>query len=164
MGEKRNLKRATNVCIPWNMQWTLGDPALQTDPKCCVHFHSNENKRGKLYSSLKDTRFPHTRLLITHHPLCSFIIIIIIFKVGYTWPVSIQNFNFWNLWIYFGHLVGLFWRGNQPAARPLPTQDNTTQKNADTHIHASSGIRTRDPSVRAVDDSTCLRPRGCMLI
>jgi hypothetical protein len=29
-----------------------------------------------------------------------------------------------------------------------------------THIHASSGIRPHDPSVRAPEDSTWLRPRG----
>jgi hypothetical protein len=28
------------------------------------------------------------------------------------------------------------------------------------NIHASSGIRTHDPSVRANEDSSCLRPRG----
>jgi hypothetical protein len=28
----------------------------------------------------------------------------------------------------FGHLVGLLWMGDQPDARPVPTQDNTTQK------------------------------------
>jgi hypothetical protein len=33
------------------------------------------------------------------------------------------------------------------------TQDNTD-------INASSGIQTHDPSVRAVEDSQCLRPRG----
>jgi hypothetical protein len=44
------------------------------------------------------------------------------------------------------------WTGNQPDARPLPTQDNTTQKNADKHIHASNGIRNHDPNVRAVED------------
>jgi hypothetical protein len=36
---------------------------------------------------------------------------------------------FWNLWIC-EHLVGLLVRGIGP---PLPTQDNATQKNADTH-------------------------------
>jgi hypothetical protein len=36
---------------------------------------------------------------------------------------------------------------NQPDARPLPTQDNTNRINAD--IHASSGIQTQNPSVRA---------------
>jgi len=50
--------------------------------------------------------------------------------------------------------------GGSADARPLPTQENTTQKNADTHIHASSVIRTHDPSFRAVEDSTCLRRRG----
>jgi len=28
------------------------------------------------------------------------------------------------------------------------------------HIHASSGIETRDPCVRAMKGRTCLRPRG----
>jgi hypothetical protein len=62
-----------------------------------------------------------------------------------------------NLFRTFGRTP---WTGDQPDARPLPTQDNTTQKNADTHIHASSGIRNHDPSFRAVEDSTCLRLRG----
>jgi hypothetical protein len=33
-----------------------------------------------------------------------------------------------------------------------------TQNN--TNIHASSGIQTHDPSVRAGEDSSCLRPHG----
>jgi hypothetical protein len=32
--------------------------------------------------------------------------------------------------------------------------------NRNTDIHASSGIRTHDPSVRASEDSSCLRPHG----
>jgi hypothetical protein len=48
------------------------------------------------------------------------------------------------------------WAGDQPVARPLPTQENTTR----TYIHASSGIQTHDPSVRAAEDSSCLRLRG----
>jgi hypothetical protein len=36
------------------------------------------------------------------------------------------------------------WTGDQPIARPVPTQDNKTQKFA--YIHASSGIRTQDHS------------------
>jgi hypothetical protein len=31
------------------------------------------------------------------------------------------------------HLVGLLGQGISPAPRPLPTQDNTTQRNRDTH-------------------------------
>jgi hypothetical protein len=41
------------------------------------------------------------------------------------------------------------WTGDQPLARPLPTQDNTTHKHADTH-----------PCPEQVVDSTCLRPLG----
>jgi len=45
---------------------------------------------------------------------------------------SNSEFNFaefMNLWT-FGRTS---WTGNQPNARPLPTHDNTTQKNVDTH-------------------------------
>jgi hypothetical protein len=34
----------------------------------------------------------------------------------------------------FRHLVGLLGWGISPAPRPLPTQDNTTQRNADTSM------------------------------
>jgi hypothetical protein len=43
--------------------------------------------------------------------------------------------------------------GDKPVARPLSAQDNATK-------HSSSGIRTHDPSVRAGEDISCLRPRG----
>jgi hypothetical protein len=43
---------------------------------------------------------------------------------------------------------------DQPVARPLPTH-RTTQ----TDIHALSGTRTHDLSVRASEDSSCLRLR-----
>jgi hypothetical protein len=55
------------------------------------------------------------------------------------------------------------WTGNQPVARPLATHRTTQRQNKRTkyrHIHASSGIRTHDYSVRASEDSSCLRPRG----
>jgi hypothetical protein len=54
------------------------------------------------------------------------------------------------------------WTGDQPVARPLPTQTEKKQ----TYIHTFSGIRTHDPSVRATEDSSCLRPRGqlCALV
>jgi hypothetical protein len=54
------------------------------------------------------------------------------------------------------HTVGRTpWTGDQNVARPLPTH-TTTQ----TDMHASSGIRTHDPLVRASEDSSCLRPHG----
>jgi hypothetical protein len=44
---------------------------------------------------------------------------------------------------------------------PSHTQNNTNRKNThNTEIHASSGIRTHDPSVRASEDSSRFRPRG----
>jgi hypothetical protein len=49
------------------------------------------------------------------------------------------------------------WTGDQPVARPLPTH-RINARNAD--IHALSGMGTHDPSVRADEDSSCLRPRG----
>jgi hypothetical protein len=39
---------------------------------------------------------------------------------------KVQNESIWT----FGRTP---WTGDQPDARPLPTQDNTTQKNGDTH-------------------------------
>jgi hypothetical protein len=40
------------------------------------------------------------------------------------------------------------------------TQNNTNTEYTHTDIHASTGIRTHDPSVRAGEDCSCLRPRG----
>jgi hypothetical protein len=47
------------------------------------------------------------------------------------------------------------WASDQPAARPLPTHRTTQTQNKRIHtsnIHALSGIRTHDPSVRASED------------
>jgi hypothetical protein len=49
------------------------------------------------------------------------------------------------------------WTGDQPDARPLPTHRKTEQGKMRTHIHASSGIRTHDTSVRALQTA---RPLG----
>jgi hypothetical protein len=48
------------------------------------------------------------------------------------------------------------WTGDQPVTRPLPTH----RINAHTAIDVLSGMRTHDPSVRAGEDNSCLRPRG----
>jgi hypothetical protein len=70
-----------------------------------------------------------------------------------------SEFIFCNLSIYW--TVGRTpWRGDRPDARPLPTHRTTQHRKTRTHIHASSGIRNHDPSVRAAEDSTCLRPLG----
>jgi hypothetical protein len=48
------------------------------------------------------------------------------------------------------------WTGDQPVARPLPTHMTTETQNKPTDIHALSGIRTHDPSVRASEDRSGL--------
>jgi hypothetical protein len=55
------------------------------------------------------------------------------------------------------------WTGDRPVARPLPKHKTTKTQNKRIHtpnIHTLSGIRTHEPSVRASEGSTCLRPRG----
>jgi hypothetical protein len=58
--------------------------------------------------------------------------------------------------------VGLLGRGISPSQDLyLHTEQHKHRINAhNTDIHASSEIRTHDPSVRASEDSSCLRPRG----
>jgi hypothetical protein len=51
--------------------------------------------------------------------------------------------------------------GDRPIARLLPTRRTTQTQNKRTQdIHASSGIRAHDPSIRAGEDGSCLSPRG----
>jgi hypothetical protein len=52
---------------------------------------------------------------------------------------------------------------DQLVTRPLPKHRTTQTQNKRIHtpnIHALSGIPAHDPSVRASEDSSCLRPRG----
>jgi len=46
---------------------------------------------------------------------------------------------------------------DRPDTRPLPTHRPIQHRKTRTRIHASSEIRTHDPSVRAVHDYTRLR-------
>jgi hypothetical protein len=53
------------------------------------------------------------------------------------------------------------WTDDQPChMAALPTQDNINTEEKRTDIHASSGIRTHDPSVWSDEDILCLRPHG----
>jgi hypothetical protein len=76
-------------------------------------------------------------------------------------PLSLFRFRIYFLKLVnlFGHLLGLLGRGISPT-QGLYLHRTTQHRKTRTNIHASSGIRTHDPSVRAVEDSTCLRPRG----
>jgi hypothetical protein len=54
------------------------------------------------------------------------------------------------------------WTGDQSVARPLPKHRTTQTQNKRIHtpnIHAMSAIPAHDPSVRASEDSSYLRPR-----
>jgi hypothetical protein len=75
------------------------------------------------------------------------------------WPFPIQNLTSEIYESIFGHLVGLLRLGFSPSqGQYLHTTEQ--HRKTRTHIHTSSEIRTHDPSVRAVEDCTCLRPRG----
>jgi hypothetical protein len=68
---------------------------------------------------------------------------------------------FFTFVIFLIQPVGLLGRMiNRSQGRCLHTEQHKHRINAHTDIHASSGIRTHDPSVRANEDSSCLRPRG----
>jgi hypothetical protein len=54
----------------------------------------------------------------------------------------------------FRYFSTITWAGD----RLITVQHNTEERGH--NIHASTGIRTHDPSVRAVQDHKYLRPRG----
>jgi hypothetical protein len=73
--------------------------------------------------------------------------------------------SFVNLGLYFSFLiytqsVGLLDRGSARRKAATYTQNNTDAEWTHTDIHASSGIRAHDPSVREGEDGLWLRPRG----
>jgi hypothetical protein len=78
-----------------------------------------------------------------------------------TWcSVKAQGQLYLYLYIYLdGYLVGLLGWGIS-LTQGLYLNRTTQHGKTRTHIHASSGIRTPDPSVRTVEDITCLRPLG----
>jgi hypothetical protein len=70
---------------------------------------------------------------------------------------SDSEFDFETYESIFGHLVGLLGREISPS-QGYYLHRTAQCKEKLTHIHASSGIRSHDPRVRAVEDRTCLRP------
>jgi hypothetical protein len=62
--------------------------------------------------------------------------------------------------LIYTQLVGLLGRGISPSqGRYLHTEQHKHRINAHTDIHASSGIRTHDSSVREGEDGSCPRLR-----
>jgi hypothetical protein len=69
-------------------------------------------------------------------------------------------FGPWPLLKFSTQTVGLLERVVSPLQRRYPhTGQHKHRINAHTDIHALRGIRNNDPSVRAIEDSSCLRPR-----
>jgi hypothetical protein len=68
---------------------------------------------------------------------------------------------FFSFVIIFTQTVGPLGRVISPSqGRYLHTRQHKHRIDANTDIHALSGIRTNDPSVRASEGSSCLRLRG----
>jgi hypothetical protein len=62
--------------------------------------------------------------------------------------------------IFFTQMIGLLGRAISPSQGRYVHMRTTQTQNKRADIHASCGIRPHDPSVRAGEDSSCLRPRG----
>jgi hypothetical protein len=75
--------------------------------------------------------------------------------------ISLLGPGLFSFVIYFTQMVGLLGREISPSqGRYLCTGQLKHRINAYTDIHALSGIRTEDPSIRASEGSSCPRPRG----
>jgi hypothetical protein len=102
---------------------------------------------GRTFHSDKNSHYSHALGRI-RTPNRAAVIIIFLQGLGQR-TVPVQNFNFWtyeSIWT-FGRTP---WTGDQPDARPLPTRDNTTQKNADSHpcLKQDSNLRSQCSSAR----------------
>jgi hypothetical protein len=85
------------------------------------------------------------------------VIIIIIQGIGHSRPVPIHNLIS-ELYTSIGRLVGPLGWGISPT-QGFYLRRTTQHRKRQAHIHARSGIRSRDPSFRGEEDSTCPRPR-----
>jgi hypothetical protein len=75
-------------------------------------------------------------------------------------PVGLLRFRiFLKLMNLFTQLVGFLGWGIGPT-QGLYLHSTTQHRETRTHTHTWSGIRTHDPSVRAAENNTCIRPPG----
>jgi hypothetical protein len=88
---------------------------------------------------------------------CKFVMIFLMTLPAHSGPLPIIQFR-----NHFSQTVGLLGRVINPSqGLYLNTWQHKQNKRIHTpNIHALSGIRTHDPSVRASEDSSCLRQRG----
>jgi hypothetical protein len=91
--------------------------------------------------------------------VCVCVYIVVVFQGLVLLACSGFRIFFPKLTNLFRQLVGLLGRGIGPT-QGLYLDRTTQHRETRTHIHASSGIRKHDPSVRAAEGSTYLRPRG----
>jgi hypothetical protein len=84
----------------------------------------------------------------------------IVYRPIYGSTVLMDLGRFFSLLIYTQSVGLLGWGISPSKGRYLHTEQHRHRINAHRNIHASSGIRTYDPSVRVSEDDLCLRPRG----
>jgi hypothetical protein len=103
---------------------------------------------------------PSLRLLHVPFPTSFILLFILTFNNPHwaLWPVD-SEFDYWNLRIYFCTFGRTPWTVDRPVARSL-LHKTAQHRKTRTDIHASSGIRTHDPSDRADKDGKCLRLRS----
>jgi hypothetical protein len=89
------------------------------------------------------------------------IVAIIIIIIMALWP-CVRPWPLFSVSSAYSQSVGFLERGISPSqGLYLCTVQHKHRINAhNTDIKALNGIRTHDPSVRAIKDSSCLRPRG----
>jgi hypothetical protein len=88
-----------------------------------------------------------------------FVIVVVVFQGLDLLASSISEFYFLKFINLFRQLVVLFGWGIGPP-QGLYLHKTTQNRKTRTYFHASSRIRIHDPSVRAAEESTCLRPLG----
>jgi hypothetical protein len=75
-------------------------------------------------------------------------------------PIALVNLGRFIQFIIYTQSVGVLGRGISLSQSHCIQAEQYKHRIKHTDIHALSGIRTHDPSVRASEDSSCLRPRG----
>jgi hypothetical protein len=78
------------------------------------------------------------------------------------WSASCSGLGSFCSFLNLYQSVGLHERGISPSqGRYLDTEQHKHRINL--HSHGLNGIRTRDPTVRACEDCSCLRPKATMI-
>jgi hypothetical protein len=91
--------------------------------------------------------------------LLSIIIIIIIIIIIMALQPFVGPWPLFSVSCSYTQSVGLLGRGISSSQGLYLHTEHKHRINTNTNIHASSGIRTHDPSVWVGEDSSCLRPR-----